>query len=195
MSALATLLKEIRACRVCAAAMPHAPRPVIQAAPSARLLIIGQAPGTRVHESGRPFTDPSGERLRDWLGLDAAAFYDADKIAIAPMGLCFPGLDARGGDLPPRKECAPLWQARIGAALPNVRLTLLIGAHAQKFHLKRRVKKSLTETVAAWRDYLPECFPTPHPSWRNNRWLKNNPWFESEALPALRRCVRGALTG
>ncbi|GAB4522258.1 MAG: hypothetical protein Tsb0010_06490 [Parvularculaceae bacterium] len=146
-----------------------------------------------MHKSGRPFTDPSGDRLRDWLGLDEAAFYDAEKVAIAPMGFCFPGLDARGGDLPPRKECAPLWQARVAEALPDVRLTLLIGAHAQKFHLKERVKKNLTDTVAAWREYLPDFFPTPHPSWRNNHWLRKNPWFEAEALPEMRRRVSAAI--
>ena len=194
MAELTNLLREIRACRVCAATMPHEPRPVIQASSSARLLIVGQAPGTRVHASGRPFTDPSGDRLRDWLGLDDTAFYDEATVAIAPMGFCFPGLDARGGDLPPRKECAPLWQDCVRDRLANIKLTLLVGAHAQKFHLKGRVKKSLTQTVAAWRDYLPAYFPTPHPSWRNNHWLRKNAWFEAEAVPELRRRVRRAIS-
>ena len=190
MASLDKLLKEIRACRVCAAQMPHAPRPVIQAAASARVLIIGQAPGARVHRSGRPFTDPSGDRLRRWLGVDARVFYEARHFAIAPMGFCFPGLDARGGDLPPRKECAPLWQDAVRELLPNVALAILVGAYAQKFHLKRRAKNTLTETVAAWETYLPDAFPTPHPSWRNNGWLKKNPWFEAEAIPTLQARVK-----
>lgn len=180
------LLDEIRACRVCAAAMPHEPRPVIRAAPSARIMIVGQAPGTRVHASGKPFTDPSGDRLRDWLGVDEDTFYDTSRIAIVPMGFCFPGLDAKGGDLPPRRECAPLWQARVRAALPDVRLTLLVGQYAQRFHLGSRMQQTLTETVRRGTDYGPEFLPLPHPSWRNNVWLKKNPWFEEKILPMLR---------
>ena len=180
------LLDEIRACRVCAAAMPHEPRPVIRAAPSARIMIVGQAPGTRVHASGKPFTDPSGDRLRDWLGVDEDTFYDTSRIAIVPMGFCFPGLDAKGGALPPRKECAPLWQARVRAALPDVRLTLLVGQYAQRFHLGSRMQQTLTETVRRGEDYGPEFLPLPHPSWRNNVWLKKNPWFEEKILPMLR---------
>lgn len=180
------LLDEIRACRVCAEAMPHEPRPVVRAAPTARIMIVGQAPGTRVHASGKPFTDPSGDRLRDWLGVDEATFYDTSRIAIVPMGFCFPGLDAKGGDLPPRKECAPLWQARVRAALPDVRLTLLVGQYAQRFHLGSRMQQTLTETVRRGAEYGPEFLPLPHPSWRNNVWLKKNPWFEEKILPMLR---------
>ncbi|GLK50740.1 uracil-DNA glycosylase family protein [Maricaulis virginensis] len=180
------LLDEIRACRVCAAAMPHEPRPVIRAASTARIMIVGQAPGTRVHASGKPFTDPSGDRLRDWLGVDEDTFYDTSRIAIVPMGFCFPGLDAKGGDLPPRKECAPLWQARVRAALPDVRLTLLVGQYAQRFHLGSRMQQTLTETVRRGEEYGPEFLPLPHPSWRNNVWLKKNPWFEEKILPMLR---------
>lgn len=180
------LLDEIRACRVCAAAMPHEPRPVIRAASTARIMIVGQAPGTRVHASGKPFTDPSGDRLRDWLGVDEDTFYDTSRIAIVPMGFCFPGLDAKGGDLPPRKECAPLWQARVRAALPDVRLTLLVGQYAQRFYLSSRMQQTLTETVRRGAEYGPEILPLPHPSWRNNVWLKKNPWFEEKILPMLR---------
>ncbi|MGE0407744.1 MAG: uracil-DNA glycosylase family protein [Amphiplicatus sp.] len=188
---LTSLLKDIRACRHCAAHLAHEPRPVLQAAATARLGIFGQAPGARVHKSGKPFTDPSGERLRAWLGLDEAAFYDARRVAIIPMGFCFPGLDVKGGDLPPRKECAPLWRARLLAAMPRLETCILVGAYAQKWHLGDRRAGSLTETVAHWRDFAPEFFPTPHPSWRNNVWLKKHPWFEAELLPALRTRVAG----
>lgn len=181
------LLEDIRACRVCAGAMPHEPRPVIRAAPTARVLIVGQAPGTRVHASGKPFTDPSGDRLRDWMGVDEATFYDTSRIAIAPMGFCFPGQDAKGGDLPPRRECAPLWQDRVRAALPDVELTLLVGLYAQRFHLGSRMQQTLTETVRKAEAYGPEFLPLPHPSWRNNVWLRKNPWFEARILPMLRR--------
>jgi len=192
------VLAEARACRVCAAALPHPPRPVLRAEVTARILIIGQAPGTRVHESGLPFDDRSGDRLRDWLGVDRATFYDEGRIAIVPMGLCFPGQDGKGADLPPRKECGPLWQPRVRAALPDIRLTLLIGGYAQRFHLGRNLgrtpagpgaKPTLTETVKAFRDYLPAHFVLPHPSWRNTAWLRRNPWFQSELLPCLRRRV------
>jgi len=188
---LAALLRDIRACRVCADAFPHAPRPVVQAAPTARLAIVGQAPGVRVHASGRPFTDPSGERLRAWMGVDEATFYDAGRVAIAPMGFCFPGLDAKGGDLPPRKECAPLWHALLFAQLAQVRLVVLVGGYAQRRYLG---PGTLTERVRRWREAGPRYFPTPHPSWRNNAWLKKNPWFEAEALPELRRRVCDALS-
>ena len=195
---LSRLLKEIRSCRQCVEApcgapLPHQPRPVLQASKSARIAIFGQAPGTRVHASGRPFTDPSGERLRGWLGIGSEVFYDEARIAIIPMGFCFPGLDAKGGDLPPRTECAPLWRARLMAALPGVETAVLVGCYAQRWHLGERASKSLSETVAAWKDFAPEFFPTPHPSWRNNAWLKKNPWFEAELLPALRRRVRRLL--
>lgn len=190
---LDSLLAEIRACRVCAQAMPHEPRPVIRAAPTARILIVGQAPGTRVHASGKPFTDPSGDRLREWMGVDEDTFYDTSRIAIAPMGFCFPGLDAKGGDLPPRRECAPLWQARVRAALPAVRLTLLVGQYAQRFYLSSRMQQTLTETVRRAQDYGPDFLPLPHPSWRNNAWLRKNPWFGAKILPMLRRRMKEIL--
>jgi uracil-DNA glycosylase len=191
---LKTLLKDIRACTVCAQAMPHAPRPVIQAASSARIMIVGQAPGTRVHASGVPFTDPSGDRLRDWMGVDESVFYDTSKIAIVPMGFCFPGLDAKGSDLPPRRECAPLWQEKVRESMPNVELTLLVGMYAQRFHLGKNAGKTLTDTVNAAEQYGPEFLPLPHPSWRNSAWLKRNPWFGEKILPLLRRRVCEMLT-
>lgn len=184
---LGSLLAEARACRLCAAELPLGPRPVIRASRTARLMIVGQAPGTKVHETGIPFNDPSGDRLRDWLGIGRETFYDESRIAIVPMGFCYPGRDPRGGDRPPRRECAPLWQAPIRAALPAVELTLLVGLYAQAFYLESGRKGSLTETVRAWRDYLPAFLPLPHPSWRNTGWLKKNPWFEAEVLPELKR--------
>lgn len=195
--ALAQVLAELRQCRVCRDAprygppLPHEPRPVIQASATARLCIASQAPGTRVHASGRPFTDPSGVRLRHWLGLDDATFYDASRVAIVPMGHCFPGLDAQGGDLPPRRECAPLWRGRVFAAMPQVELVLVIGRYAQSWHLGPKAGANLSATVADWRTILaaprrPRLLPLPHPSWRNNAWLKRNPWFEAELLPVLR---------
>jgi len=194
---LDALLRELRACRVCRDAplrgppLPHEPRPVIQASATARLCIAGQAPGTRVHASGRPFTDPSGVRLRQWLGLDEARFYDASRVAIVPMGHCFPGLDAKGSDLPPRAECAPLWRDRVFAALPSVELVLAIGQYAQAWHLGPARGATLSQTVAQWRAILdrpvrPQVIPLPHPSWRNNGWLRKHPWFEEELLPVLR---------
>ena len=183
---LDTLLEDIRACRACAEAMPHPPRPVIQAGASARIMIVGQAPGTRVHASGRPFTDPSGDRLREWMQVDEATFYDESRIAIVPMGFCFPGLDEKGGDLPPRRECAPLWQERVRTQLPNVALTLLIGQYAQRFYLRSQAHKTLTDTVKNAAQYFPGFLPLPHPSWRNNAWLRKNPWFEAKILPMLR---------
>lgn len=193
MTPLEALLAEARACRACAGDLPHEPRPVVRAAASARLLIVGQAPGTRVHASGVPFDDPSGDRLRDWMGLDRDGFYDEARLAILPMGFCFPGQDRRGGDLPPRRECAPLWQNRLRAALPNLQLTLLVGQYAQAFYLGPRRGASLTETVRGWRDYAPEFLPLPHPSWRNSGWLKRNPWFAAQVVPDLRTRV-AALT-
>jgi len=178
-----------RACNVCAAHLPLGPRPVLRGSSSARLLIVGQAPGTRVHESGVPWNDPSGDRLREWLGLGRDAFYDEARIAIVPMGLCYPGRDAKGGDKPPRPECAPLWHPRVRPLLPKVALTLLVGRYAQAYYLGARAKESVTETVRAWRAFLPEFIPTPHPSWRSNGWLKRNPWFEEEILPVLRERV------
>ncbi|MHA1600707.1 MAG: uracil-DNA glycosylase family protein, partial [Alphaproteobacteria bacterium] len=172
---MAALIESARACRVCEAHLPHGPRPVLRAATSARLLIIGQAPGSKVHATGIPWNDPSGDRLRDWLALDRETFYDEDRIAIVPMGFCYPGRDARGGDLPPRPECAPLWHPPLRAALTRVDLTLLVGQYAQAQYLGRRRCATLTETVRAWADYGPEFLPLPHPSWRNTGWLKKNP--------------------
>ena len=193
--ALGPLAKEIRACRICVdapirAPLPHEPRPVFQVSKSARLAIFGQAPGKRVHESGRPFTDPSGDRLREWMGVDDETFYDEKRLAIIPMGFCFPGYDAKGSDLPPRKECAEAWRERLMAALPNIETAILVGGYAQKWHLGPEAGKSITETVSRWRDYAPRFFATPHPSWRNNAWLKKNPWFGDELLPVLRKRVR-----
>lgn len=183
---LTTLLTRIRACRLCEAELPHAPRPVIRADLSARILIVGQAPGTRVHESGLPFDDASGDRLRSWMQVDRELFYDTSRIAFAPMGFCFPGQDERGSDLPPLKRCGPTWQGQVKAALPNLKLVLLIGQYAQAHHLGPTRKRTLTETVRNWRDYGPEHFPLPHPSWRNTAWIRRNPWFEEDVLPALR---------
>ena len=186
-----SLLQDIRACRLCADRFAatetgHAPRPVLRAAPTARLLIAGQAPGARVHASGTPFTDPSGDRLRDWLGLDPAAFYDIARVAILPMAFCFPGYRT-GADLPPPPVCARTWRARLMAALPDLRLILPIGGYAQKWHLDGAGR--VTDTVARWRDYAPGAIPLPHPSWRNTAWLNRNPWFAAELLPALRTRV------
>ena len=184
---LASLLREVRACRVCAAELPLGPRPVLRAKASARLLIVGQAPGTKVHESGIPWNDRSGDRLRDWLQLDREAFYDESRVAIVPMGFCYPGVDSNGGDRPPRKECAPLWHARLLALLPRIEMTLLVGSYAQAHYLKARRRETMTETVRAWHDYGSEYMPIPHPSWRNIGWLKRNPWFEQRLLPELRK--------
>ena len=205
-ASLAALADDIRACRVCREAprygspLPHEPRPVFQVSASARLCIAGQAPGVRVHASGRPFTDPSGVRLRGWLGIGEEIFYDPEKVAIVAMGFCFPGHDANGGDLPPRRECAEIWRERLLACLPNLELILLVGQYAQKWHLDAEtVGKGLSDTVGAWRDIYrsrddPRLMPMPHPSWRNNAWLKRNPWFEAELLPALRADVAQVLT-
>ncbi len=178
------LLQEVRTCRVCAEHLPLGPRPVLRANRTARLLIIGQAPGTRVHATGIPWNDPSGDRLRDWLQLDRDQFYDESRIAIIPMGLCYPG-KGNSGDLPPRPECAPLWHDRLLQALPALRLRLLIGKYAQDYYLGTR-RQSLAETVRQYRDYLPDYFPLPHPSPRNIRWFRTHPWFEAEVIPALR---------
>jgi uracil-DNA glycosylase len=168
---------------------------VLRAEASARLLIVGQAPGTRVHETGVPWNDPSGDRLRDWLAIDRDAFYDSGRIAIVPMGFCYPGRDAKGGDLPPREECAPLWHARLRALLPNIELTLLVGRYAQAHYLGERAGATLSATVAAWRDYLPDHLPLPHPSWRTRGWARRNPWFDAEVIPALRATVHRLLDG
>ncbi len=193
MDDLDTILVKARACTHCAGHLPFKPRPVLRASATARLLIVGQAPGTRVHETGIPWNDASGDRLRQWLDLDRQAFYDDRRIAIVPMGFCYPGRDGRGGDRPPRPECAPLWHPRLMALMPAIRLTLLIGAYAQAYYLGPERRASLTETVAAWRDYGPARVPLPHPSWRNTAWLKRNPWFETELLAELRPAVRRAL--
>ena len=185
------LLTRVRDCTICAADLPLGPRPIVRGTPDAKLLLIGQAPGTRVHESGVPWNDPSGERLRDWLQMTPDDFYDESKIAILPMGFCYPGDDAKGGDKPPRPECAPEWPPPLLAGLPNVELTILIGQYAQKRYLEKRRKKTLTETVRHWREYRPDFLPLPHPSWRNNVWVKKNLWFAEEVLPMLRERVAG----
>jgi uracil-DNA glycosylase len=192
---LEQLLAEIRACRVCAGHLPLGPRPVIRGRGGARIMIASQAPGTKVHASGLSFDDASGDRLREWLGIDRATFYDEDRIAIAPMGFCYPGRLPRGGDAPPRPECAPLWQQRVAEAFDRVELVILVGGWSQGWHLAGRARPTLTATVAAWRDYLPRHFPLPHPSWRNTGWLNRNPWFAAEALPELRRRVAVLLSG
>jgi uracil-DNA glycosylase len=184
-------LAALRGCRLCAerfavTATTHAPRPVFQVDPRARLLIASQAPGARAHASGLPFDDPSGDRLRHWMAIDRATFYDAAHVAIVPMAFCFPGYDAKGSDLPPPPLCARTWRGRLLALLPELRLTLLVGAHAQRWHLGQAAARTLTGTVADWRAFGPEAIPLPHPSWRNTAWLKRNPWFEAEVLPTLR---------
>lgn len=191
-TSLGILLAEIRACRLCEAHLD--PRPVLRASETAKLLIAGQAPGLRVHESGIPFDDPSGDRLREWMGVDRDTFYDERRIAIVPMGFCFPGYDANGADKPPRRECASHWRKRLSDALPVFPLTLAVGAYAQAWHLGQDAKRNVGETVKAWRDYAPRLIPLPHPSWRNNAWLKKNPWFSEDLLPYLRRRVRRVLS-
>jgi uracil-DNA glycosylase len=189
---LPSLLKEVRACTICAAHLPHGPRPVLQADVRARILIAGQAPGRKAHASGVPFDDASGGRLRQWLGVTREQFYDPQLIAILPMGFCYPGTGS-GGDLPPRRECAPQWRARLLQALPNIELTLVIGLHAMPWHLPGVAASSLTDTVRAWREYWPAVLPLPHPSPRNNLWLKANPWVADEVLPAVQARVRSLI--
>lgn len=186
---LELLLAEVRACRHCAGKLPLEPRPVLRAGEGARLLIVGQAPGTRVHETGIPWNDPSGDRLREWLRVDRQQFYDEERVAIIPMGYCYPGR-GKTGDLPPRRECAELWLPRLLEHLPKLELTLLVGQYAQAHYLSERRKETLTETVRAWREYLPSYIPLPHPSPRNNIWLAKNAWFEEEVVPAMRRKCR-----
>ena len=189
-----SLVTDIRACQLCKADMERAPNPILQVSSSARILVAGQAPGNLADLSGRPFTDPSGDRLRAWMGVSEDEFYDADRIAIVPMGFCFPGYDKHGGDIPPMKRCAPTWRTKLLGAMPQVELVLLIGGYAQKWHLGKRAEKTLRATVEKWTEFESEgMFTTPHPSWRNNAWLKNNPWFESELLPVLQRRVRALL--
>jgi uracil-DNA glycosylase len=182
-------LAEVRACRVCAAHLPLGPRPVLRGLPSARLLITSQAPGTKVHETGLSFNDRSGDRLRQWLGIDRDLFYDERRVAILPMGLCYPGRDRGGGDLPPRRECAPLWHPRILAHWPAIELTLLVGSYAIRYYLRERASDGMSETVQRFRQFLPRHLPLPHPSWRTTTWEARNPWFADEVLPELRRRV------
>lgn len=188
-SDLHTLLTAVRSCRVCEEHLPLGPRPIVRASASARLLIVGQAPGRRVHLSGKPWDDASGVRLRQWLALDEATFYDDSRIAIIPMGYCYPGRE-KGGDLPPRRECAELWLDRLLAEMPDIELTLLVGQYAQHHFLKNRRRSNLTETVRAWRDYSPRHLPLPHPSPRNQAWFKRNTWFERDLIPELRSRAR-----
>jgi uracil-DNA glycosylase len=200
---LDALVGRIRACRICreaplGAALPHEPRPVLIPSATAKILIASQAPGTKVHLSGVPFTDASGDRLRDWLGVSRAEFYDPRLFAIVPMGFCFPGQDARGADLAPRRECAPAWRAGLLAAMPRIELVLTIGLYAQAWHIDRERRGSLTDTVRDWRAIYgravtPRVLPLPHPSWRNTGWLKRNPWFEMDLLPFLRTQIRGRI--
>ena len=199
MDRIEALVEEVRACRICldrpsTTPLPHAPRPVLQLSRRAMLLIVGQAPGAKVHATGIPFNDPSGDRLRSWLGLGREVFYDPDKLALVPMGFCFPGYDRNGSDLPPRRECALHWRSRIMAALPQIELILCVGRYAQAWHMPQHCRPTLTETVCRWREPYealnPPILPLPHPSWRNSAWLKRNQWFEAEIIPVLRRDVQ-----
>jgi uracil-DNA glycosylase len=187
------LLAEIRACRLCASALPLGPRPIVRGRPEARLLIISQAPGTRVHETGLSFDDRSGDRLRLWLGLDRDTFYDERRVAVMGMGFCYPGRAPRGGDLPPRPECAPLWHKRLRPQFREIALTLLVGSYAIRPYLPQIRRQSMSAILARWRDYLPDYFVLPHPSWRTTAWEASNQWFAAELLPELRRRVAGAL--
>jgi uracil-DNA glycosylase len=191
MAPLDTLLQDVRACTLCAVQLPLGPRPVVQIHPSARILIVGQAPGRKVHATGVPFDDASGDRLRDWLGISREVFYDAQSVAILPMGFCYPGT-GKSGDLPPRSECAPAWRAPLLTQLKSVQLTLVIGQYAQAYHLPEDAT-SVTESVQAWRKHWPHTVPLPHPSPRNNLWLKRNPWFANELLPTLQARVSDVL--
>jgi uracil-DNA glycosylase len=184
---LSKLLTEISNCQLCTEHLPLGPRPIVRAKATAKVLIIGQAPGTRVHESGIPWDDKSGERLRQWLDVTPDVFYDAARIAIMPMGFCYPGANPKGGDNPPRPECAPHWHDKLIAQLADIELTLLVGSYAQNHYLGKTRKKTMTATIEAWRDYAPDIIPTPHPSWRTTFWLKKNPWFEADTVPEIRR--------
>jgi len=190
---LRSLLRDVRACAACEGALPLGARPALQLARSARLLIISQAPGRKVHETGIPWNDASGDRLRDWIGLDRATFYDPARVAILPMGFCYPGSEKTGGDKPPRPECPPLWHARLLGHLPDVRLTLLVGQYAQRHYLGARWNGSMTETVRAFPAYGPRFLPLPHPSWRSVVWMRRHRWFEETVIPHLRRVVRPVL--
>ena len=187
------LLREIRACRVCEANLPRAPRPILRVSRGARLLIISQAPGIKVHQTGIPWNDASGDHLRDWMNLDRSTFYDKTKIAIVPIGFCYPGAGENGGDKPPRPECAPLWHQRVFEQLPNLQLTLLVGQYSQMRYLGSNRKRSMTETVEAFTEYGPKFFPLPHPSWRSRIWMRRQPWFEQTVVPQLRRAVQRVL--
>lgn len=204
--ALEAFARDIAACRVCIEAprgkpLPHEPRPVVRPSSTARLLVAGQAPGIRVHTTGKPFNDPSGDRLRQWMGIDRETFYDRDRIAIAPMGFCFPGWTKDKRDLPPRRECRDIWHDRLFSLMPQIEVVLAIGAHAHAYHLARlghgvRKGEGMTELVRRFRDFAgarPRVFPLPHPSWRNSGWLKRHPWFEAEVLPELREAVKAVL--
>jgi uracil-DNA glycosylase len=192
-SGLDALLGDLRACEICAEHLPRGPRPVVRISETARILIIGQAPSTRVHETGLSWNDRSGDRLRDWLAIDRDTFYDVGKVAIMPMGFCYPGVDKNGGDKPPRKECAPEWHPALWPFLGAADIVLLVGGYAQKYYLDGARRMTVTDTVAAWRDFGPRFVPLPHPSWRNTAWLRRNPWFEEDLLPPLRRRVRALL--
>lgn len=190
---LDTVLANIAACRACAPYLPHVPRPVVRVRPETRILICGQAPGRLVHETGLPFNDPSGVRLRQWMGIDRETFYGRPEIGVAAMAFCFPGTNPKGGDYPPPPRCAALWRPQLLEQLPKVELTLLVGSYAQAWALEGRTGRTMTETVAAWQTFGPTILPLPHPSWRNTAWLKRNPWFEAEVTPYLRRRVEGIL--
>lgn len=198
MSSFDQLLRDVRACRICEQDLPEGPRPVLQCSLQSKILIAGQAPGSKVQQSGIPFDDASGKRLRDWLGVDRETFYDADKIAILPMGFCYPGT-GKSGDLPPRPECAASWRQPLLDKLKHVELTLVLGQYAQQFHLRQvspgKKNKTLTELVKDWPTFWPDLIPLPHPSPRNNRWLKSNPWFELEMLPEVKKLIQKILTG
>jgi uracil-DNA glycosylase len=191
--ALDDLLADIRACRACAGELAHEPRPVVHVSPATEILICGQAPGRRVHESGLPFTDPSGDRLRDWMGVGYEQFYADRRIGVAAMAFCFPGTNPKGGDFPPPKRCASLWRPQLLERLPRVTLTLLVGSYAIGWKLGAGAKPSMTDTVRSWREYGPDLLPLPHPSWRNTGWLKRNPWFDAEVVPHLRSRVAETL--
>lgn len=191
---LQSYAERLRACTLCEGEMPNTPNPIFQVSETARILIASQAPGNLAHQSGKPFDDPSGRRLREWMGVNEAEFYDASRVAIAPMGFCFPGYDRKGGDLPPMKRCAPHWRQGLLERMPNIKVILLIGGYSQRWHLGEKGKRTLTATVQSWKSYLSEgLFTTPHPSWRNNAWLKANPWFEEDVVPALQASVRSWL--
>jgi uracil-DNA glycosylase len=196
MTLMNELTTTIRSCRLCAddfadTATAHCPRPVVWLSPQSRILVAGQAPGARVHASGKPFTDPSGDRLRQWMGVSEEEFYDLDHVSILPTSFCFPGYDAKGSDLPPPPVCAETWHLSVMEMMPNLRLKLLVGGYAQKWHLGRR--RAVTEVVRDWRAAPVGVIPLPHPSWRNTAWLKKNPWFEAELVPELRQAVRALI--